>query len=137
MRLSTILLRSLRLRCPRCGRGKLFRGWFTMPERCATCGLRYEREPGYFLGSIYFNYGVTALVVTAAFFLLYFTTDIDSHVLIKGLAFFCLVFPIWFFRWARSLWMAFDELFDPRQPEPAVVAPKAHDHRCRCKELIL
>ena len=59
--------RALRLRCPRCGRGKLFVGWFRMPERCEECRLDFRREPGFYLGSIYVNYGLTALVVTVAY----------------------------------------------------------------------
>jgi uncharacterized protein (DUF983 family) len=33
-------------RCPHCGVGRLFSGWSTHLERCATCGLVYERNPG-------------------------------------------------------------------------------------------
>lgn len=28
-------------RCPRCGKGKLFRGFLTLEERCDACGLDY------------------------------------------------------------------------------------------------
>src|SRR5688500_10126255 len=59
--------RSLRLRCPRCGMGRLYRGWFAMNDQCAECGCDFRREPGFYLGSIYFNYGLTALVVTVTF----------------------------------------------------------------------
>jgi uncharacterized protein (DUF983 family) len=31
----------LRCRCPRCGKGKLFRGFLTLPPRCGDCGLDY------------------------------------------------------------------------------------------------
>ena len=61
----TMLGRALRLRCPRCGEGMLFLGWFHMRSRCDWCGLIYEREPGFFLGSIYVNYGLTAVLTTA------------------------------------------------------------------------
>jgi uncharacterized protein (DUF983 family) len=27
--------------CPRCGQGKLFRGFLTLPPRCESCGLDY------------------------------------------------------------------------------------------------
>src|SRR6059036_1247037 len=33
-----------------------------MHERCAACGLRYEREQGYFVGAIYINYAVTVAI---------------------------------------------------------------------------
>ena len=114
MRLSTLLARSFRLRCPRCGQGALFNGWLSMPPTCDHCGLLYQREPGYFLGSIYFNYGITAVLVTAGYFVGYFFTNIPNDVLLGGLLAFILLFPLWFFRYARSLWMCFDELFDSR-----------------------
>jgi len=61
-RVRRILGRALRLRCPRCGRSPLWARYFRMHERCAVCGLRYEREQGYFVGAIYINYAVTVAV---------------------------------------------------------------------------
>lgn len=118
-RLLKLLGRALRLRCPRCGQGRLFTGWFHMPPRCEDCGLLLEREPGYYLGAIYFNYGVTAILVTAGYFIGFFATSIPNQALLAWLLAFCLLFPLWFFRYARSLWLAFDELFDAQPPETA------------------
>jgi uncharacterized protein (DUF983 family) len=39
------LRRGLRKRCPHCGEGPLFSGWSHL-ERCSTCGLVFERNPG-------------------------------------------------------------------------------------------
>jgi uncharacterized protein (DUF983 family) len=105
--------RALRLRCPRCGVGRLFRGWFAMPRECSECGRVFERAPGYFLGAIYFNYGVTAAIMIAGYFALYFTRGRVTRIELGGLAAFCLLFPLWFFRYARALWVAFDERWDP------------------------
>lgn len=33
-------------RCPHCGEGALFVGWFTMHDRCAVCDLVYQRNQG-------------------------------------------------------------------------------------------
>jgi uncharacterized protein (DUF983 family) len=33
------LATGLRLRCPRCGQGKLFKGFLTVVDNCAVCGL--------------------------------------------------------------------------------------------------
>lgn len=115
-----ILGRTLRLRCPRCGTGRLFRGWLTMEPACAHCELRYEREPGYFLGSIYFNYGVTAAIVTVAYLLGLAVWDISPRVLLWSLAAFCVLFPLWFFRYARALWLAWDNFADPPPEQDAV-----------------
>jgi uncharacterized protein (DUF983 family) len=43
--ISTALRRGLRKRCPHCGEGRLFSGWSHL-ERCAICGLVFERNPG-------------------------------------------------------------------------------------------
>ncbi len=109
-----LLGRALRLRCPRCGEGMLFVNWYHMRSRCDWCGLIYEREPGFFLGSIYVNYGLTALLTTAAYVALFATDAASPDALLWGLTAFCIIFPAWFFRYARSLWMAFDQLWDPR-----------------------
>jgi uncharacterized protein (DUF983 family) len=33
------LTTGLACRCPRCGRGRLYKGYLTIAERCAVCGL--------------------------------------------------------------------------------------------------
>src|SRR3977135_2726655 len=43
--IATTLGRGLRKRCPHCGEGRLFSGWSHL-ERCSTCGLVFERNPG-------------------------------------------------------------------------------------------
>ena len=120
MGLLTIMRRSCRLRCPVCGGGKLFHGWFRMHAMCEKCGLKYQRAPGYFLGAIYFNYGVTALLVVLLYFSLYFADDLSPSQILWTSAALSVLFPIWFFRYARSLWIGFDEYFDPvdRQDKP-------------------
>jgi uncharacterized protein (DUF983 family) len=108
-----LIVRGLALRCPACGRGKVFRGWFTMNDACSCCGRAFNRGPGYFLGSIYFNYGVTSAIVIVLFFSVFFTDVLTGTQLLAVLSLFTLVFPVWFFRYARALWIAFDELWDP------------------------
>src|SRR5262245_51751670 len=109
---STLTLRALRLRCPRCGKTKMFSGLFHMHESCVACGLKYEREPGYFLGSIYINYGITAFVTSVGWVTLRFVYGIESRWLIAGFAAFCVLFPAVFFRYARALWLSMDCRFD-------------------------
>jgi uncharacterized protein (DUF983 family) len=36
------IVRGLRGRCPRCGKGRLFQGFLTMRPRCESCGLDYS-----------------------------------------------------------------------------------------------
>ena len=121
-----ILGRSWRLRCPRCGRSKLFAGWFRMRRKCPTCGLDFDREPGFYLGSIYINYGLTAVLMTIYFVSMTVADAADQQTLLWTAGAFCVVFPLCFFRFARSLWLGFDQFWDPQAPAktpPAGVAP--------------
>jgi uncharacterized protein (DUF983 family) len=104
--------RGIALKCPLCCRGSLFSGWFRMHPHCTVCGLRFERDPGYFLGSTYINYGLTTLITTWTYIVLRFGANLDKTWLIPSLAGFCVIFPLVFFRYARSLWLSFDCYFD-------------------------
>jgi uncharacterized protein (DUF983 family) len=101
------------LRCPACGEAPIFRGWFAMHEVCASCGRAFNRDSGYLLGSIYFNYGITAVLVIVMYFTMYFRNWLSDTERLVVLSLFAIVFPMWFFRYARALWMAFDERWDP------------------------
>jgi uncharacterized protein (DUF983 family) len=108
----TLIRRALNLHCPACGEGPLFVGWFTMPPHCPQCELKYERGPGYFLGSAYINYGLTAGLMMVAYFVLHFGFEWSNRQLAAPLLAFCTLFPLWTFRYARALWLALDCHFD-------------------------
>src|SRR4029450_624504 len=114
-RVATSPSRALRLRCPRCGETPLFQGWFSMAEECVLCGLRFERAQGYFVGAIYVNYGVTAVLALGLFFLLWGLTALSTaaeRALGRPLV---MVFPLWCFGYSRSLWLALEWLIN-REP---------------------
>jgi uncharacterized protein (DUF983 family) len=103
----------LKQRCPRCLQGQLFAGLFRMHTCCPKCGLPYEREPGYFVGAMYFSYGL-ALIVTAPVWLLmaWLGRSLGEVLLASG----CLLIvgSPWLFRYARVLWLYVDHALDPR-----------------------
>jgi len=104
----TALRRGFALRCPRCGTGRLFRGWFRMHDGCTSCGLSFEREPGFYLGSIYINYGVTVVVTGAAYAAAVLAAGVSSRVALGGCLVIAVVLPILFFPFARSLLLTLD-----------------------------
>ena len=106
------VLRGATLRCPACARGKLFFGLFQMNKKCPDCEFSFERSPGYFLGSTYINYAFTALTTTVSYVVLHFGLGWQKERLLPGLLAFCLIFPLVFFRFARSLWLSLDCYFD-------------------------
>ena len=114
------------LKCPKCGEGKMFSGMFKMSAACSRCNFRFEREMGYFVGAMYINYGATIVVAFAGFFALDFITPITfQQNFILWIA-FCVLFPIVFFRYSRSLWLSFDYIVnpsDPPNPRPEGVSP--------------
>lgn len=112
--LPAVLGRALRLRCPRCGATPLYTSWFRMHERCAACGLRYEREQGYFVGAIYVNYALTAALGLGGVLLLDGWLGLTLGQQLAVAVPVMLLAPVAFFRHARSLWLAIGYLVDSR-----------------------
>ena len=83
-----------------------------MEPLCQRCDLKYERGPGYFLGSTYVNYGFTAVIMTVSYIVLHFRMGYENRVLTPWLIGFCVAFPLVFFRFARALWLAVDICLD-------------------------
>ena len=109
--LSRVLRYGFQLKCPRCGEGTLFQTFFTMFTHCTTCDLKFERESGYFIGAMYLNYGTTVLIAFPSYFLLETFTAIPFLINLGLWALFSAVFPIFFYRYSKSLWLNFDYIF--------------------------
>ena len=84
-----------------------------MPACCAFCGLRFERAQGYFVGAIYVNYGVTVIIALTGYFVLWTTTTLSTAAQLALWVPFVVLFPLWFFRYSRSLWLAVEYLVNP------------------------
>jgi uncharacterized protein (DUF983 family) len=63
------LRRGIAKRCPHCGQGALFSGWVHHLDRCAVCGLVYERNAG---DTWAFNVMGDRLPIAAIIVLIYF-----------------------------------------------------------------
>jgi uncharacterized protein (DUF983 family) len=88
-----------------------------MYDRCAVCGLVFEREPGYFVGAIYVNYAATVAISVAGFLVLDHYTTLTVTTQIVMWSAFGIAFPLFFFRYSRSLWLGIEYLFNPEAPE--------------------
>jgi ABC-2 type transport system ATP-binding protein len=91
----------------------MFRGLFRMRPECLTCGLKFEREQGYFLGAIYINYAATVLCMLVGFFALDYFVNLSLTYQIIGWTSFGVVFPMLFYRYSKSLWLCLDFIFSP------------------------
>jgi len=103
MTFGTVLSRSLRRRCPSCGNDKIFTGLLRVKEACGSCGFNCRPEGGYYLGAIYLNYGVTAIVGLAIG--LAFAAANQPKVGIVAASIAAVVVALSFFQTSRSLWL--------------------------------
>jgi uncharacterized protein (DUF983 family) len=97
------LLRGLRLRCPVCGGGRLFKTYFAMNESCSSCGVRFAREHGQWVGSLDLNTFVVAfgLMIASAFSPMW---PLPILLGVWGAA--AILIPLVTFRFSRGLWTA-------------------------------
>lgn len=120
-------VRALRLRCPLCGTKPLFipwykvrslHDWYTPLDGCPRCGYPYEREPGYFLMSIWaINYGISSLLGLALYGLLELFFELPVWTLITSVLVPILAFNIFFARHSKAFFLAGDLFFDPHEKE--------------------
>jgi uncharacterized protein (DUF983 family) len=108
----------LQQRCPRCRIGRIFqssifRGFPKMCERCSICDLKFEREPGYFLGAMYFSFALGVLVLAPIAAVLWFFTGWWITKIILWAAILFLPFAPTITLFARVLWIYLDQRIDP------------------------
>lgn len=103
-------------RCPRCRHGRIFRGRLAMNTACPTCGLRFEREAGYFTGAMYVSYVLALPVIAvcvAAVYLVAPQLSFEATIAVATVCF--LPFVPMLFRYSRILWIHFDQTVDPSE----------------------
>lgn len=109
-RLSAIV----RTRCPHCLQGPIFDGIWRMHTHCPVCGVKYERETGYFMNSVFIGYVMAFLALVPMLLLLYFNGASAFWFTVNTTIALAIVSPL-IFRYARVIWMHVDELMDPRK----------------------
>ncbi len=65
--------------CPKCRIGKVFShkvfaimNFSSVKNNCANCGVKFETEPGFFWGAMYFSYALNVGISIVSGFVLYF-----------------------------------------------------------------
>jgi uncharacterized protein (DUF983 family) len=108
--LFTMLGRSMTRRCPRCGAKGVFANWAAMKEFCPTCGFKFEREPGYWVGALIINMAMALFVflVTMVGGMALFWPDVPWNALSAAVIGVMLVVPVAFYPWSKSIWMAIE-----------------------------
>lgn len=116
------------LKCPECRRGKVFANLLLkMHSVCPVCGLRFEREPGYFLGAMYFSYALAIPPLTVLTLLQKWRNperSMASCIIVATVVFLPLVVPI--VRYSRVMWLYFDRFFDPQDRQDPTSDPNSN-----------
>lgn len=117
-------------KCPRCQEGDFFvsnsaydlKRFDKMHERCPHCDLRYEAEPGFFVGAMYVSYAFYVAYIISMFLLFIVILDIDLNYFLGGLLPSLVAMTPYFFRLARRTWI---NIFVSYKPDSTRSATKA------------
>jgi uncharacterized protein (DUF983 family) len=99
--------------CPRCRQGRIFRGWLSMNEICPVCNLKFNREPGYFIGAMYVSYGLSIPPVLTIVMLLWRLAHWSFGAAVIGAFVAYLPFVPLVVRLSRVMWIYIDRAVDP------------------------
>src|SRR5580704_7159131 len=124
-----MLARGLVRHCPRCGSGHLFSSWFRLRPRCPGCGMKFEREEGFWLGGYVINIALgeaSILVLLAVLIGMEANQAAINAVLFLGIgAFLAVSGPLIAFPYSRTIWSAIDQIMRPLAPEEVADAQAA------------
>jgi len=120
-------LRATVLRCPVCGVSPIFvpvrkirrlSDWFLPLDGCPRCGYAYDREPGYFLLSIWaINYGVGSAIGLTIYLTLEILYDLPLTTLLTWVLAPIFAFNLLFVRHSKAYFIAFDHWWDPHSKD--------------------
>ena len=100
-------------KCPKCHEGDFFisknpynlREFDKMYAECPVCKESFEREPGFFYGAMYVNYGITVAVGVAWFLINYFIIEFNALFYTSSFAVILIILLPWVFRTGRLVWI--------------------------------
>lgn len=94
-KLSTVLARGWRKKCPHCGQGDLYRRWMRLHERCPVCGIKYLENQGDLIGPLMFLDRVVFIVpVIVLFYFGVWHPTLLGVLGLGGIALFLLVYTM-------------------------------------------
>ncbi|WP_163398200.1 DUF983 domain-containing protein [Flavobacterium fluviatile] len=112
--MSNSLIHILKNECPHCHKGKVFKdkniylnfGFPKMNETCSHCHYKFQKEPGFFFGAMYVNYGLTVAqgITTYCIAQFFFENTFDLRI-IPIIAFVIILLTSFNLRFSRLAWI--------------------------------
>lgn len=122
-----VLASILKLRCPRCRKGRLFKEPFKLgkplatKESCPKCGQDFEPEVGFYYGAMFLSYVLSSLLLLPFILILIFGFKIPFGWSIFSSILLLMLLYIRIVRTARSLWIHIVVGYNPNwEREPYV-----------------
>lgn len=117
------LVSLLKLRCPKCRKGKMFRfssysfkGISPMNKSCPNCKISYQLEPSFFYGSMYVSYALGVAMAVATYLLLLLLGFGKNMVLsIMVIAITIILFAPYNYQLSKVIWASFFINYDPKK----------------------
>jgi uncharacterized protein (DUF983 family) len=116
---------TVKLKCPRCHEGELFenKSFFSwrklskMHTNCSVCGLKYERESGFFYGAMYISSIINMMffVASTVAYYVYFDVRVDWRIYIWSYVGFTVLITPLLYRLSRSIWLAIFNDYKPQK----------------------
>src|SRR6185437_14300868 len=111
----------LKLKCPRCHKGKMFlnpspfnlKTLDAMPEKCPCCGQRMETEPGFYFGAMYFSYAAGVVISLLNFVICQLILNLPGFWFLFVNAVVLLILWPFIFRYARASYLYLFVSYDP------------------------
>lgn len=115
---------ALKEKCPRCDEGDLFeyksylpitKKTFLMKKYCPNCGMKYEKELGFFYGAMYVSYALNIALLTFVIlvYLIFFRETYSwLHFGIAYISITLLCIGL-IYRMSRALWVNFFTKYEP------------------------
>lgn len=104
----------LKLRCSHCLLGQVFASLWRMHETCPICGIRFEREQGYFMMAVFVGYVLSIALLVPVLLVLYLI-NVPPYLYVVASALLLFLLSPFIFRYGRVIWLHIDEILDPRR----------------------
>lgn len=108
-------------KCPRCHEGDFLEEKnilkinkaFKIKEHCPTCGLKYMKEPSFYYGAMYVNYGLSVGVGIITFIVSYLAFNLTLKQSFIPIVIVIILTSPFAARWSRSIWINIFEHYNP------------------------
>jgi len=106
-----VLLRGARGRCPRCGKGRLFTGWYNLRRRCDVCEFNFDAAQDNTWAFMYVTTAMLTGIIIVAMFLIVPRIVLVGQVLV-GLA--AVLFIVGTLPYRKGIAMSIEFLVDSK-----------------------